>query len=95
MLFKINDTDHGNDKDIFARGVHHAAEIFVAWQMANDVPIGNFTIERVTLESRTSTAAAHLREALSLGIDGVGSYDAAVGWKIRPVGDDRPVPHWL
>jgi hypothetical protein len=95
MLFFVEDQCAGNHKHIFARNVDHAAEQFVAWQIGNEVEMGTFTIERVTIGSIFEPNGTHLRNALALGIEGIGSYDDQLGWTIRPVSDERSGRDWL
>jgi hypothetical protein len=87
QLFFI-DCEHGNDKFVFARSNHHAAEIFVTWQIVNKAQMGGFTIQRVTIASCAEPDATHLRHALKQELDGIGRYDVANGWIIDPVTDD-------
>lgn len=93
MLFFV-ECEHGNDKHIFARSFDHAAEQFVAWQIGNEVEMGSFTVARVTIGSIIEPAATHLRDALALGVEGIGSYDDQLGWTIRPLSDERPGRDW-
>lgn len=89
MLFFV-DCEHGNGKFIFARSLHHAAEQFVTWQMANEVKMGRFVVERITIASKREPDASHLRSALALGAWGIGYHDDHRGWVIGPIGDERP-----
>lgn len=88
MLFYI-ECQHGNHKHVFASGVHEAAEHFVTWQIANEAPMGNFILQRVTLQSLAGLPREQLRDALNARIAGIGIYDEAAGWHIRPVQDNR------
>lgn len=89
MLFEI-ECEHGNHKSIFARCEHDAVDQFVAWQMVNDAPMGSFIVQRITISAQAGLRAVQLREALGLGIQGIGVYDEHRGWQIGPVEDERP-----
>ena len=91
LLFHVI-CEHRNHKFIFARSFDHAAEQFGTWQMANEAPMGSFSVERVKFLSKIDPQAVHLREALELGIEGFGKYSREHGWTIRPVSDERPIP---
>lgn len=90
MLFEI-ECQYGNDKFVFGWSEQKAVEQFVTWQMANEAPAGDFTVKRITISSQSDIRATHLREALGLGIQGIGVYDAHHGWEIRSVDDERPM----
>ena len=76
-------TDDGFGRHVFAADRDRAAELFLAHQVLNDVRPGDFWCEGVTLEGLQQPARSHLRRALGLGIDGIGTYDEASGWRIQ------------
>ena len=90
-LFLVEYQD-GQEKSIFARTEHKAVEQFVTWQMVNEVPAEGFSVLRVTIRSLEAVSATHLREALTLELEGIGKYDEAHGWTIKPISDERPIP---
>jgi hypothetical protein len=82
--------DQGYNQYIFAHSFDHAAEQFVTWQIANGVPMGDFSIGQISIRSLPPVEAGDLRDALRRGMEGIGRYDAEGGWCIRPIDDERP-----
>lgn len=81
MLYFV-ECQHGNNKYIFARSFDHAAEHFVTWQTANEVEMGSFSIYKVKKMGSRKPAAAHLQQAIQLGLSGIASYSAEHGWSL-------------
>ncbi|MFC7499046.1 hypothetical protein ACFQRC_07400 [Enterovirga sp. GCM10030262] len=81
MLFFFSN-DRGFDRNVFAIGQHRASELFLAHQVLNNVPVCRYWCERVTVGGIVEPHRTHLRQALELGMEGVGTYDESTGWRI-------------
>ena len=81
--------EQGYNQHIFAQSFDHAAEQFVTWQVANGVSMGDFSVGRISIRSLPPVEAGDLRDALRLGMEGIGRYDVENGWWIRPINDER------
>lgn len=87
-LFKI-EFERDQTLHMFARSFDHAAEQFVTWQMVNEITVGDFKINLERSQFMSRVEERDLRDAISMGLDGLGTYDEVQGWIIKPIADER------
>lgn len=87
-LFKI-EFEPDQTLHIFAPSFEHAAELFVTWQMVNEITVGGFTVNQERSEFMDRVERRDLRDAISMGLEGLGTYDEDQGWIIKPIADER------
>ena len=81
--------DRGFQAHISAPNRDKAAEIFLAFLVMNDVRLGDFSLRRVRLTSFGDADAKALEFVLSLGIDGIMTFDSINGPIVMPPFDRR------
>lgn len=77
---------------VFAFSQERAAELFLAWTVLNDEVEKVWSVVKVNVDSIDPVPRQHSRDALSLGIEGIGDYDYKLGWTIKQIDDERLAP---
>jgi hypothetical protein len=86
--YLITSPDH-SDMVVFALSTTMAAEFSCVWHVLNGIEVTRYTIDPHWHRRLEGVERAHLKEALRLGIAGIGRYDPVGGWSFEMPRDER------
>lgn len=85
-------TDQGSYRFLFAADEQRASEMFALWLIITEAPPSKFWMREIKPKAAVAHHKEALTEALSLGVEGFGVYEAHRRWVIRSLeeefGDD-------